>query len=179
MASHSNARELCPIPRNLTDDFIKAIAARRGFIGVNFCPAFVKRRVFDQIEEHFAAFAREIEEKTKGRLDDPEFLSQVEWDYFLRSVVGTDPVTIDEVVDHVVHIAAVGGIDCVGLGSDFDGIPSTPVGLGNAAAYPRLVAALQRRGFREDEVRKVCGLNLAGFLKRVRSAARKPARQKQ
>jgi membrane dipeptidase len=177
MASHSNARKLCRIPRNLTDEFIRAIAARRGFIGVNFCPAFVKRRVFDQIEENFAFFAREIRERTKGRLDDPEFLSQVEWEYFLRAVAGTDRVTIDEVIDHIIHIAAVGGIDCVGLGSDFDGIPSTPAGLGNAAAYPRLVAALQRRGFREKEIRKVCGLNLAGFLGRVKSAGRKPAGQ--
>jgi membrane dipeptidase len=179
MASHSNARKLCHIPRNLTDDFIRTIAARRGFIGVNFCPAFVKRRVFDQIEENFAAFAGEIKERTKGRLDDPEFLSQVEWEYFLRAVVGTDRVTIDEVIDHIVHIAAIGGIDCVGLGSDFDGIPSTPAGLGNAAAYPRLAAALQRRGFRENEIRKICGLNLARFLGRVKSAAAgwKPAGQ--
>jgi len=173
MASHSNARKLCPIPRNLTDDFIRAIAARRGFIGVNFCPAFVKRRVFDQIEENFAIFAQEIKEKTRGRLDDPEFLSQVEWDYFLRSVAGTDRVTIDEVIDHIIHIASTGGLDCVGLGSDFDGIPSTPAGLGNAAAYPALVAALQKRDFREREIRKICGLNLAGFLGRVKSAGRK------
>jgi membrane dipeptidase len=167
MASHSNARKLCPIPRNLTDEFIRAIAARRGFIGVNFCPAFVKRRVFDQIEENFGKFAKEIKDRTRGRLDDPEFLSQVEWEYFLRAVVGTDPVGLDDVVDHIAHIAATGGIDCVGLGSDFDGIPSTPTGLKNAAAYPALVVALQKRGFREREIRKVCGLNLKDFLGRA------------
>jgi membrane dipeptidase len=167
MASHSNARKLCPIPRNLTDEFIRAIAARRGFIGVNFCPAFIKRRVFDQIEENFSNFAKEIQNETKGRLDDPEFLSQVEWKYFLRSVAGTDPVGLDDVIDHIAHIAATGGIDCVGLGSDFDGIPSTPTGLRNAAAYPALVIALQKRGFREREIRKICGLNLKNFLGRV------------
>jgi membrane dipeptidase len=164
MASHSNARKLCSIPRNLTDEFIRAIAVRRGFIGVNFCPAFIKRRVFDQIEENFSKFAKEIKVRTRGRLDDPEFLSQVEWEYYLRSVAGTDPVGLDDVVDHIVHIAATGGIDCVGLGSDFDGIPSTPTGLKNAAAYPALVSALQKRGFLIDEIRKICGLNLKGFL---------------
>ncbi len=167
MASHSNARKLCAIPRNLTDEFIRAIARRRGFIGVNFCPAFLKRRVFDQIEANFKKFAREIKERTKNRLNDPEFLSQIEWEYFLRSVAGTDPVAIDDVVDHITHIAAVGGIDCVGLGSDFDGIPSTPKGLENTAAYPALVAAMQKRGFRENEIRKICALNLKGFLGRV------------
>lgn len=173
MASHSNARKLCSIPRNLKDEFIREIAARRGFIGVNFCPAFIKRRVFDQLEENFSKFAKEIKDKTRERLDDPEFLGQVEWEYFLRSVAGTDPVGLDDVIDHIVHIAAIGGIDCVGLGSDFDGIPSTPTGLKDAAAYPALVAALQKRGFQEKEIRKICGLNLNNFLGRVLRKERK------
>ena len=173
MASHSNARKLCAVPRNLKDEFIREIAARGGFIGVNFCPAFVKRRVNDQIEKNFATFAKEIRERTKNRLDDPEFLSQIEWEYFLRAVVGTDPVSIDNVVDHIVHIAAVAGIDCVGLGSDFDGIPVTPIGLENAAAYPALVAVMQKRGFRKKEIRKICGLNLKDFLGRVTAAGKR------
>lgn len=173
MASHSNARKLCPIPRNLKDEFIREIAERRGFIGVNFCPAFIKRSVFDQIEENFSKFAKEIKDKTRGRADDPEFLSQVEWEYFLRSVAGTDAVGLGDVIDHIAHIAAIGGSDCVGLGSDFDGIPSTPTGLRNVAAYPALVVALQKRGFREKEIRKICGLNLKRFLGRVLLAGQK------
>ena len=173
MASHSNARKLCDIPRNLTDDFIRAIAKRRGFIGVNFCPAFITRRVFDQIEANFAKFAPEISERSKGRMDDPEYLSRIEWEYFLRSVTGTDAVGIEDVIDHVVHMASVGGIDCVGFGSDFDGIPATPVGLRNAAAFPALATALRKRGFRETEVRKVCGLNLKRFLGRVQALGKK------
>jgi membrane dipeptidase len=172
MASHSNARKLCPIPRNLTDDFIRAIAARGGFIGVNFCTAFVKKRVYDQIEENFAAFAGEIRERTQNRLDDPEFLSRIEWEYFLRAAAGTVPVGIDEVVDHILHIASAGGIDCVGLGSDFDGIPTTPAGLKNAAAYPLLVGALRQRGFRISEIRKICGLNLKRFMGRIAESGR-------
>ena len=173
MASHSNARKLCPIPRNLPDEFIREIAARKGFIGANFFPAFIKRRVFDQIEENFNKFAKEIKDRTRGRLDDPDFLSQVEWEYYQRAVAGNDPVGLDDVIDHIVHIAAIGGIDCVGLGSDFDGIPSTPTGLGNAAAYPALVVALQKRGFQEKEIRKICGLNLKNFLGRVCTERRK------
>jgi membrane dipeptidase len=167
MASHSNARKLCAVPRNLEDEFIREIAARGGFIGVNFCPSFIKKRVNDQIEENFAKFEKEIRERTKNRLDDPEFLSQIEWEYFLRAVVGTDAVSIDDVIDHIAHIAAMGGMDCVGMGSDFDGIPSTPVGLGSAATYPALVIALQKRGFGEKEIRKICGLNLKNFLGRL------------
>jgi len=167
MASHSNSRKLCDVPRNLPDDLIRAIGGRNGFIGVNFHPAFVKRRVYEQIEANFAGFAKEIKARSKGRLDDPEFLSQVEWEYFQRSVVGNDPVFLDDLIDHILHIASTGGIHCVGLGSDFDGIASTPADLKNAAAYPALVAGLQRRGFREREIRRICGLNLADFLRRV------------
>jgi membrane dipeptidase len=167
MASHSNSRKLCPVPRNLPDDLIRAIAARQGFIGVNFFPAFIAARVFEQIEANFGHFTKEIKARTKGKLDDPEFLSQVEWEYYQRAVIGTDPVGLDRLIDHIVHIAATGGIDCIGLGSDFDGIPSTPAGLASAAAYPALVTALQQRGFREKEIRKICGLNLKNFWRRL------------
>jgi len=172
MASHSNARKLCPIPRNLTDEFIRQIAARHGFIGANFFPAFIKPRVFEQIEENFKQFAREIRERTRGHLDDPDFLSRVEWEYYVRSVSGNETVAVNDLVDHIVHIAATGGIDCVGLGSDFDGIPSTPAGLGSAAAYPALIGVLRQRGFRENEIRKICGLNLRNFLRRVEKKGR-------
>ena len=173
MASHSNSRKLCPIPRNLPDPFIREIAARRGFIGANFFPAFIQRRVFDQIEENFKKFESELKERTTGRLDDPDFLSQVEWEYYLRAAAGNEPVEIDQLIDHIVHIASSGGIDCVGLGSDFDGIPSTPVGLTDAAAYPLLVAALRKRGFKNREIRKICGLNLKNFLGRLEKKGKK------
>lgn len=167
MASHSNARILCAVPRNLPDHLIRAIAGRRGFIGANFFPAFVRRRVSEQIDANFKKFAGEIRARTKGRRDDPDFLSQVEWEYYLRAAAGADRIGLDEVIDHILHIAETGGIDCVGLGSDFDGIPCTPVGLADAAAFPALAAALQKRGFREAEIRKICGLNLRHFLRRV------------
>ena len=172
LASHSNSRKLCPVPRNLPDDLIRAIAGRHGFIGVNFHPAFISRRVYEQIEANFLRFGKEIKARSRGRLDDPEFLSNIEWEFFKKAVVGNDRVRLDQLLDHVVHIAASGGIDCVGLGSDFDGIASTPIDLKNAAAYPALVAGLRRRGLRPDEVRKVCGLNLRRFLGRVEKAAR-------
>jgi len=172
LASHSNARKLCAVPRNLPDDLIRAIGARQGFIGVNFHPAFIKHSVYEQIEGNFKRYEKEIKARTRGRMDDPAFLSDIEWEYFQRAVVGNDKVFLDELIDHIIHIAALGGIDCVGLGSDFDGIASTPVDLRNAAAYPALVAGMRARGLREDEIRKVCGLNLRGFMRRVERAAK-------
>ncbi len=173
MASHSNARKLCAIPRNLPDEFIREIAARKGFIGANFFPSFIARRVYDQIDENFKTFEKEIRERSRDRLDDPDFLSQLEWEFYQRAAAGNDPVEMDQLIDHIVHIASTGSIDCVGLGSDFDGIPSTPVGLANAASFPALAGALRKRGFHEREIRKICGLNLRDFLLRVEKKARK------
>jgi len=171
LASHSNSWKLCPIPRNLTDGLIRSIAARQGFIGVNFHPAFIQEHIYRQIEANFARYAKEMKKRSQGRMDDPQFLSDLEWRYFRRAVAGNDKVFLDQLIDHIVHIAAIGGSDCVGLGSDFDGIASTPVDLKNAAAYPALAAGLRRRGFAADEVRKVCGLNLRAFMRRVERRA--------
>lgn len=170
LASHSNARRLCDVPRNLPDDLIRVIARRGGFIGVNFHPAFIRRRVHEQIESRFAAWEQEIKARSRGREDDPKFLSDLEWEYFAKAARAADPVALDDLIDHVVHIALVGGLDCVGLGSDFDGIASTPVGLGSAAFFPALAAGLRRRGLRAGEVRQVLGLNLRRFLLRVERA---------
>jgi membrane dipeptidase len=170
LASHSNSRSLCDVPRNLPDDLVRAIAAGGGFIGVNFHPAFIRRRVYEQIEENFSRFDKEIKARSRGREDDPKFLSDLEWEYFRKAVQGNERVFLDDLIDHVVHIAALGGIGCVGLGSDFDGIASTPADLRNAAHYPALAAGLRRRGFRESEVRRICGLNLRRFLRRVEQA---------
>lgn len=167
LASHSNSRRLCAAPRNLPDDLIRAIAAGDGFIGVNFHPAFIQYHVYEQIEENFSRYAKEIKDRSRGREDDPKFLSELEWEYFQKAVQGNERVFLDDLIDHIVHIAALGGIGCVGLGSDFDGIASTPADLKNAAHYPALTAGLRRRGFHESEVRRVCGLNLKRFLRRV------------
>ncbi len=135
MASHSNARKTLRHPAQPDRRFHPRHRRPPGLHRGQFFPGLRPRRVFDQIEENFKKYEKEIQDRTRGHLDDPDFLSQVEWEYYVRAAAGTDPVALDEVIDHIVHIAATGGIDCVGLGSDFDGIPSTPQGLGNVAAF--------------------------------------------
>jgi len=73
---------------------------------------------------------------------------------------------LNRVIDHIVHISEIGGIDIVGLGSDFDGIPSTPVDLKNVSFYPNLIKGLIDRDFNFNEIKKIMGLNLYNFLKK-------------
>jgi membrane dipeptidase len=68
--------------------------------------------------------------------------------------------SVDDVADHIEHVIGLVGIDHVGLGSDFDGISDTPVGLEDVSAYPTLIEELLRRGYGEEDIRKICGENL-------------------
>jgi len=165
MASHSCARALCDIPRNISDVLIRGIAERNGYIGVNFCPGFLKKNINEQemknMEKNSEWFKKEIE----GNEDDPDIINKAEMQLLLKIVEGNDTVDLNAVIDHIVHIADIGGIDCVGLGSDFDGIPYTPTDLTDASCYPLLANRLFERGFKEKEIRKIMGLNLFNFLK--------------
>jgi membrane dipeptidase len=166
MASHSNARVLCDIPRNLPDDLIREIARRKGFIGVNFFPVFLKKPIFDQVSKNVEKYEHQHQEILQRTGDDPDFVSKAESDLFQKYVKGSDRVGINVVIDHIVHIADVGGIDCVGLGSDFDGINSTPSDLTDVSCYPALVEGLTLRGYNTKEVRQIMGLNLYRFLQK-------------
>jgi len=164
MASHSNARALCDIPRNLPDDLIQEIAGRNGYIGVNFFPAFLKKSIFDQVSKNVEKYERHHQEILQRNREDPDFISKAESDLFKKYVEGSASVDGSAVVDHIVHIADVGGIDCVGLGSDFDGITSTPSDLTDVSFYPTLIEGLVERGFHSQEIQKIMGLNLFRFL---------------
>ncbi len=121
IASHSNAREVCDHPRNLTDEMIRALADNGGVMGMNFAPSFVH----------------------------------------------PTNATVGGVVDHIDHIIGLVGPDHVGLGSDFDGIPSTPTGLEDVSKMPSITAELVRRGYTEEEVVKVLGGNHLRLIKQV------------
>jgi membrane dipeptidase len=165
MASHSNARALCDIPRNLPDDLIKEIAARKGYIGVNFFPVFLKKTIFDQVSKNVVKYEQKHEEILQRKADDPDFVSKAESELFQKYVIGTDSVDVNAIIDHIVHIADVGCVDCVGLGSDFDGINSTPSNLTDVSCYPALVEGLALRGYTTKEIQKIMGLNLYHFIK--------------
>jgi membrane dipeptidase len=165
MASHSNARALCDTPRNLPDDLIKEIAGRKGFIGVNFFPVFLNKNIFDQAGKNVEKYKNEYQEIIQDKEKNPDLVNKAEWELFRKYVRGTDKIDVNAVIDHIVHIADIGGIDCVGLGSDFDGINSTPSDLIDVSCYPTLVEGLALRGFKAKDIRKIMGLNLFHFLK--------------
>jgi membrane dipeptidase len=165
MASHSNARAICDIPRNLPDDLILEIAKRKGYIGINFFPGFLKKRIYNQMMKNLEKHQQEYQTTIAENTDNPDVLNQAELKLYVNMVKGIDNVDMNAVIDHIGHIADVGGVECVGLGSDFDGISSTPVDLTDVSCYPALTNGLLERGFTLNETRKIMGENFFNFLK--------------
>jgi len=167
MASHSCARSLCNIPRNIPDNLIKEIAESEGFIGINFFPGFLSKKIYNQLMKNLEKNKKWYDEKMKEYKKNTEMLDKTDIELFKKMVVGNDKVDSNAVIDHIAHVADIGGIDCVGLGSDFDGIPSAPTDLTDVSCYPNLVNNLSERGFKLKEIEKIMGLNLYNLLKKI------------
>jgi len=166
MASHSCARALCDIPRNLPDNLIKEIAESKGYIGVNFFPGFLDKKIYNQLMRNLENYKTWYKEKLTENKNNLEMLDKIEIDLYMKMVKGIDKVDLSVLIDHISHIVNIGGIDCVGLGSDFDGITATPENLTDVSCYPNLVNSLFENGFNEKDIEKIVGLNLYNFLKR-------------
>lgn len=169
MASHTCARAICNIPRNLPDTLIKEIGHNNGYIGVNFFPGFLNKKIYNQVYTNIKKYEKWFNDETKDHQDNPKILNQIEIEYYNKAAEGIGQVDLNAVIDHITHFADIGGIDCVGLGSDFDGIPTAPTDLSDVSCYPVLVCGLINRGFSENEIRKIMGLNLENFLKKFES----------
>jgi membrane dipeptidase len=157
--SHSSARALDDHPRNVPDDVLRAVAANGGIVMVNFAPAYVSSD-----RNHWEA--DQAAERT--RFNSPPYaglyIGQPERAKAALSAWEAQhpmPVTtLAQVADHIEYIRKVAGIDHVGIGSDFDGIPDAPVGLEGVDRYPALLEELMRRGWSDADIAKLAGENL-------------------
>lgn len=165
--SHSSARALTNHPRNVPDEVLRRLPENGGVVMITFVPPFISEEVRLWTAERDAAEARfeTLHEGAPGsaaaafeqwKLDNPAPRS-----------------TLAQVADHIDHVRSIAGIDHIGIGSDFDGISSTPAGLEDVSTFPALLAELLRRGYSEEEVAKIAGLNLLRVFERAESVARK------
>ena len=163
IASHSGCRVLHDHQRNLGDGQLRALAERGGVVGIVFHPGFLDA---DARAEEVAVRATPA---YRAVADDPR-ASEPTWRFLRESEVlaaAARPMSIERLVDHVEHACEVAGPEHVGIGSDFDGIERGPEGLGDAACYPRLAAAMLARGFEEETVRGVLGDNFRRVFRDV------------
>jgi membrane dipeptidase len=172
IASHSSCRALCRAPRNMTDDMIRALAENGGVIDINFYSGFLSQaynngygKIEKQVENQLAA-ARARYAKQGKHLSYSEEL-QIEQ----RLTRDLPLPSYTAIADHIDHAVKVGGIDHVGLGSDFDGIDSAPRGMEDISKIPTLVDELARRGYREEDLEKILGGNVLRVMRQVEQVA--------
>jgi membrane dipeptidase len=168
--SHSSARAIVDHPRDVPDDVLRLVAANGGVVMVNFAPGYVSeaRRRWD------AEFAAE-----KARLNSPPFgglyigdpeRAKAELEKW-KAEHPAPAVGVKDVADHVQHIRDVAGVDHVGIGSDFDGIPEAPSGLDGVDKYPALFAELARREWSDADLSKLAGANLLRVMEGAEAVA--------
>ena len=156
--SHSSARAVCDVPRNVPDDVLGELSANGGVCMVTFVPMFVSPACATWLSE-----CREIVVQRGG---DPKVFEDVDSVMTERVENAPPPVaTVDDVVAHVEHVRDVAGVDHIGLGGDYDGSRFMPVGLEDVSGYPRLFDALARRGWSDADLGRLAGANVLRVLR--------------
>jgi membrane dipeptidase len=163
IASHSSCRALSDVPRNMTDDMLRALARNGGVVGVNFSAAFLNQQDAENLKKKTTQ-ENALEPDVTGAALDEFARKQYLTDY---ATIRTGHATLDDAANCIDHIVKVAGIDHVGIGSDFDGIPDVPAGLEDVSKIPNLTAALLKRGYSEVDIEKIMGGNLMRVLRQV------------
>jgi membrane dipeptidase len=164
IASHSSARGVANHTRNVPDDVLKRVAQNGGVIMINFYPAF--------LDDDFRKASAERSQRLKPQLDalavkykdNREALNEATRKLFAENPIETP--TYARIVDHIDHIKKVAGIDIIGIGSDYDGVPLLPKGMEGMEDLVLVTYEMLRRGYTESEIKKVLGENfLRAFAK--------------
>jgi membrane dipeptidase len=168
VASHSSCRALCDAPRNMTDDMIRALAKNGGVMDINFYSAFLdpgfraaQNGISRQVDAAIEAARKEHAREGKTLTYAEETAIRVKMQAHL-----TQP-SYKVIADHIDHAVKVGGIDHVGLGSDFDGVDAIPRGMEDVSQLPSLVAELARRGYSKEDLQKILGGNVLRVMREV------------
>ncbi|MFD2078827.1 membrane dipeptidase [Actinopolymorpha cephalotaxi] len=163
--SHSSARAVCDVARNVPDDVLALLPANGGVCMVTFVPEFVSPTcALWRTEAAEAARAQGVSPTDLGAF----FEFTREW----RNEHPKPDATLADVMAHVEHVREVAGVDHIGLGGDYDGTDTFPVGLGDVSGYPRLFAALLERGWSEQDLAKLAGANAIRALRDAEAVSR-------
>jgi membrane dipeptidase len=164
--SHSSARALADVPRNVPDDVLARVKTNRGVVMVTFVAAFVSPEIAKASGPAYAEFKR----RTAGLTDLGE-VERIMREEFAK--VKAPKATLAQVADHLEHVRKVAGIDHVGLGGDYDGNDNWPVGLEDVSKYPDLFAELVRRGWSDEDLKKLASGNILRVMREAEAAAKR------
>jgi membrane dipeptidase len=165
--SHSDSRAMNDVPRNVPDDILKLVAANGGIVMVTFVPGFLSPKVAEWTNLQTA-------EQTRLQKQYPNDAAAVKSGVDAWTTGNPSPrATVSDVADHIDHLRQAAGIDHIGIGGDFDGITAVVQGMEDVSTYPVLTAELLRRGYSDDDVRKILGRNILRVMRQVEKVAAK------
>ncbi len=165
--SHSSTRALCNHPRNVPDDVLKMLPANGGVIMICFLPGYLTERN----RAHFVLVQDEEDRLKKLHPDNPAKVEE-EIQTWRKSHPGPREAELSDVADHIDHVRKIAGIDHIGIGADFEGFSGPPIGLEDVSKYPALLAELKRRGYSNDDLKKVAGLNALRAMRGAEAVAK-------
>ena len=171
IASHSSCRALCHHRRNLTDEMIKAIAEKDGYVGITIYPGFISNRYNN---DSFASSLEDEADRIESVfIEDPSNPAKRKAWYDAQDRIKREVVLpgVEEIVDHIDHAVAIAGIEHVGIGTDFDGVSVLPEGINNITDIWKIFDEMRRRGYSSREISLVSGENLINVLDRVISCS--------
>ena len=163
IASHSSVYAICPVPRNLKDDQIKAVAKNGGVIDINFFSGFIDSTYFKKRNVFFAKHKNEFDSLNALKLPEYEVSEFMSKKYPDELNAIRPPLSL--LIDHIDYIVKLVGADYVGLGSDFDGIDSAPIGLEGVQDFPKITEALLKRNYSVKDINKILGGNFLRVFK--------------
>jgi membrane dipeptidase len=172
--SHSSARALADHPRNVPDEVLRMLPRNGGVVMVNFYCAFID----SAMAAHSGVRRGQLRQLRAQHGGDQVALREAMAAWEAQHPAPTTRPTVSAVADHIDHIRRVAGIDHVGYGSDFDGIDCGPVGLEDVSKFPALTAELLRRGYSDEDAKKVIGLNALRAMRQAEAVAARLSRQR-
>jgi membrane dipeptidase len=170
IASHSNARAVADHTRNVPDDVLKRVAQNGGVIMMNFYPSFLDDRTNREENERSAKLKPQLDALREQFKDNTQGYNEAERKLFAANPIFVTPYT--RIVDHIDHIKKVAGIDIVGIGSDYDGVPFLPEGMNGMEDLVLVTYEMLKRGYTEQEIRKVLGENFLRAFEKAEQVAR-------
>lgn len=175
IASHSSAKALANHPRNISDDLLKRIAKNDGVVMVNFFSGFISQEYIDARKVRDEKLKPQLEDLNQKYKDDAKKLEEERDKLFAANPLPLVPLSV--LMDHFEHIIKVAGIDHVGIGSDFDGVPDLPKDMQDIAQLPNITYELLKRGYSEQDIKKVLGENLMRAFAKAETVAQISTRQ--
>ena len=168
VATHSGCRAIANVPRNLTDDMIKALAKTGGVVNVIFYPEHIEPGWSEKkkkVDGDIASLVERASAEEQGNVAQKKLArDRVRAQEYLKRL---PPVSVSRIVDHIDHIVKLVGIDHVGIGSDFDGVQAVPADMKSVADLPNLTKELLRRGYSESDVDKILGGNMLRVMEEM------------